>query len=125
MRQSTQRARELRSKPTDAERLLWRAIRQSQLNGYKFTRQFPIGPFIVDFCCRYERLVVEIDGGGHDTQRPYDVSRTEWLARAGYTVLRFWNNEVLGNLEGVIAAISAQLDKKASSVDPPSNSPAR
>jgi very-short-patch-repair endonuclease len=102
----------LRNNPTKAEWVLWQHLRGSQLNGYKFTRQFPVGPFVVDFCCRSEQLVVEVDGGGHDLSRANGLRRTRLLRTSGYSVLRFWNTDVLTNLEGVMETISAALAQR-------------
>ena len=101
----TERARELRRKQTDAERALWAKLRNKRLCGLKFRRQQPIGPYVVDFVSLETRLVVEVDGGHHDQPdvRITDTERTVWLESKRYRVLRFWNNEVLGNLEGVLA----------------------
>ena len=101
---------------TDAEATLWRRLRSGQLQGTKFRRQVPIGGFIVDFCSRIPKLVVEIDGGQHADNALQDAARTHVLAAHGYTVLRFWNNDVLTNIEGVLAAI-------AQAVTAPSPSP--
>jgi very-short-patch-repair endonuclease len=99
------RAKELRSNPTDAERILWQHLRLRPLGGYKFRRQQPLGPSIVDFVCLEKRLVIEVDGGQHNTQRSYDEQRDAWLEQQGFRVLRFWKNEVLQNVEGVKGAI--------------------
>jgi very-short-patch-repair endonuclease len=95
------RARALRHNATDAEKLLWHRIRMWQLDGLKFRRQQPIGIYIVDFICLEKRVVVEIDGGQHTEQSDYDTQRDRWLREQGFTVLRFWNHEVLQNLESV------------------------
>jgi very-short-patch-repair endonuclease len=88
-------ARRLRRDLTPAERLLWRYLRSRGLSGFKFVRQEPIGPYVVDFVCRERRLVVEIDGGQHATDKR-DAIRDQWLTDRRYRVLRFWNHEVLG-----------------------------
>ena len=108
----TSLARQLRKNSTRAERKLWRYLRSRSLAGYKFVRQEPIGPYVVDFVCRERRLVIEVDGGQHaDNAR--DVVRERWLVAHRYRVLRFWNNEVVENIEGVwdtiFAAASAAL----------------
>lgn len=92
---------------TDAERRLWSALRNRAL-GPKFRRQAPIGPFIVDFAAIGERLVIEVDGGQH-AESPHDLSRDIYLRSEGFQVLRFWNTEVVTNLEGVVTAIRAAL----------------
>src|SRR5581483_1370190 len=97
---STSRARQLRKSMTDAERRLWSKLRGQQLAGLKFRRQAPIGPYIVDFVCLERKLVVEVDGGQH-ARDGTDDRRTAWLEREGYRVIRFWNNDILRNTEGV------------------------
>jgi len=105
-----QRARALRYNPTEAERLLWRQLRFWQIDGYKFRRQQPLGHYIVDFVCLGKRLVVEVDGGQHaEQQMKYDSERDVWLAAQGFSVLRFWNNEVLKNIDGVKEIILNKL----------------
>ena len=105
---SKSRARSLRTNATDAEQLLWHSLRKRQLGGYRFRRQQPIGPYIVDFLCFEQRLVIELDGG-HHAESHYDDERTSWLERKGFRVLRFWNSDVLGNMEGVSHAILEAL----------------
>ena len=102
---TTSRARQLRKDSTQAELTLWRHVRGRQLAGWKFRRQVPLGQYIVDFVCFERRLIVELDGGHHQDQAVYDNHRTEWLESQGFRVLRFWNNEVLGQLEAVGQAI--------------------
>jgi probable phosphoglycerate mutase len=104
-------ARALRQRSTDAERKLWFALRDRRLQGHKFCRQFPVGPYIVDFLCRYPKLVVELDGGQHSWQQNQDAKRTAWLESKGHFVLRFWNNDVLGNLDGVLQRIAETLEQ--------------
>ncbi len=99
------RARNLRQLSTDAERLLWRRLRDRQLAGLKFRRQHRLGNFIVDFVCLEQRLILELDGGQHAIQQQADAHREAFLMGLGYRVLRFWNNEVLGNLDGVLQTI--------------------
>jgi very-short-patch-repair endonuclease len=98
-------ARQLRSASTDAERLLWFRLRGRRLAGLKFRRQHPLGPYIVDFVCLEERIVVEADGGQHAAAENQDAERDGWLRAQGFTVLRFWNNDIMENLEGVLEAI--------------------
>ena len=100
--------RHLRSRQTDAERKLWFAVRDRRLTGFKFVRQEAIGPFIVDFVCRDKRLVVEVDGGQH-ADSAEDAVRDAFLAREGYRVMRFWNNDVLSNRDGVLTVILEAL----------------
>ncbi len=106
---SVENARRLRKDTTDAERKLWSALRHKQLDGLKFRRQVPIGDFVADFASLSARLIVEVDGGQHDTEREKDAARTAWLSSRGYRVIRFWNNDVLANLEGVVRTIRAAL----------------
>ena len=107
---ATNRARELRRDSTPAEKILWRALRGRRIKGAKFRRQRPIGPFIVDFVCLDHSLVVEVDGGQH-ADSAYDARRSRYLPRQGYRVIRFWNGDVLGNADGVVARIAEELDK--------------
>ena len=104
------RARKLRKKLTDVENKLWSQLRGRQLSGVKFRRQHPIGPFIVDFCCVERGLVVELDGSQHAERNAADERRTRLIERSGYRVLRFWDNEVLINLYGVLERISEALE---------------
>ena len=97
-------SRVLRNNLTEAEKVLWRALRYRQIAGYKFRRQVSIGRYIVDFVCYEKRIVIEVDGSQHFDNR-YDLERTAWLNGQGFQVYRFWNNEVLGNLEKVKEAI--------------------
>jgi very-short-patch-repair endonuclease len=102
-------ARTLRGNATDAERHLWFHIRRKQLSGFRFRRQQPMGPYIVDFFCPEASLIIEIDGGQHDESAERDAVRMRWLEERGYRVLRFWNSDVLGNLDGVLSTIRGQL----------------
>ena len=102
-------ARGLRRRQTDAERRLWARLRDRRLLGVRFARQVPIGPYIVDFCCREQRLIVELDGGQHATRADYDAGRTAFLEGLGYRVLRFWDNEALRNTDGVLQRIAQAL----------------
>ena len=104
-RSTTKKARELRQTSTDAERLLWRRIRSKQLEGLKFRRQQPIGNYIVDFVSFDRRVIVEVDGSQHSVRKVEDDQRTQWLEDRGFKVLRFWNNDVLRNVEGVLQVI--------------------
>ena len=104
----TGRARRLRQAATDAEAALWSRLRSRRLSGYKFVRQDPIGPYVVDLICRDCRLIIEVDGGQH-ADNPRDVVRDKWLADHNYRILRFWNNEVLGNMPGVLGTIATAL----------------
>jgi very-short-patch-repair endonuclease len=106
-----QRARQLRRDSTDAERRMWSALRDRRLAKYKFRRQHRIGPFIVDFACTRHALVIELDGGQH-AESTADALRTAWLKGHGWTVIRFWNNEMLDNTRGVIEAVLRALQTK-------------
>ena len=101
----TQIAKTLRKTSTKAERLLWRHLRAKQVEGCKFRRQQPIGNYVVDFVCFEKRIVVEVDGSQHQVEIDKDRIRDEWLKKQGFRVLRFWNNEVLRNTEGVYQVI--------------------
>jgi very-short-patch-repair endonuclease len=101
-------ARSLRANQTDAETVLWNRIRNRQIDGHKFARQVPIGRNICDFVCREKKIVVEVDGGQHN-ESAKDAVRDRYLIVEGYRVLRFWNNDVLGNLEGVLITIQTEL----------------
>lgn len=98
------RAIELRKEPTPAERKLWAAIRNDQL-GVNFRRQHAIGSYIPDFACIEKKLIIELDGGQHLEQQEYDQERTSCLESQGYTVIRFWNKDVMKNIDGVILAL--------------------
>ena len=100
----TTRPRQLRRHASIAENRLWYVLRNRNLNGHKFVRQFPVGPYFADFTCREAALIVELDGGQH-ADNAGDVKRTAFLNAEGYSVLRFWNNEVLDNRDGVLAGI--------------------
>ncbi len=101
------RARAMRGAPTETELRLWRLLRDRRLNGFKFRRQVPVGPYIVDFLCVGAKLIVEADGFQHAESRGDNV-RDAYLERQGWRVLRFWNNEVFQNREGVLETILAQ-----------------
>jgi len=107
----TKRARELRNNPTDAEQRLWSHLARRQLGGFKFSRQQPVGPFICDFMCRERGLAVELDGGQHALDVARDTRRTAFVEQQGLTVLRFWNNDVLQNTEGVLQIILSELQR--------------
>jgi very-short-patch-repair endonuclease len=109
-----ERARKLRKNMTDAERALWRHLRLRQLDGHKFRRQGRIGPYIADFACLKAQIVVEVDGGQHADAHAYDSRRDDFMRGQGYRVLRFWNNDVLGNMEGVWEVIAVEFKKHVS-----------
>ena len=104
-------ARDLRRNQTKAEHILWQAIRFKQINGIKFRRQHAIGPYIADFCSPSHKLIIELDGSQHMEQEEYDAVRTKFLVSKGYRVLRFWNNEVMNDLEGVVMRIIQDLEE--------------
>ncbi|GGA99743.1 hypothetical protein GCM10011491_30000 [Brucella endophytica] len=106
---ATGRARSLRKQDNDAERKLWRELKDRRLNGYKFVRQFPIGPYYADFVCRDSRLVVKVDGSQH-AQSEHDRRRDAYMKKEGYAVIRFWNVDVLNNSNDVPETIVAALD---------------
>ncbi len=108
----TSRARSLRTNQTEAEAKLWGELRNRQIFGYKFVRQYPIGRYIVDFCCKEVKLIIEIDGGHHDTNRTYDEDRSARLKALGYKVLRFWNTDVFQNLDGVLESVGVEFRKR-------------
>jgi very-short-patch-repair endonuclease len=101
-------ARKLRRDATAVESKLWKRLRSRQIEGAKFRRQFPIGPYIADFACIDLKLIIELDGGQH-ADSPTDAQRMECLETNGYTVIRFWNSEVIENLEGVLEAIRREI----------------
>jgi very-short-patch-repair endonuclease len=103
------RARQLRRNQTDVEKKLWSRLRARQLAGAKFRRQYPIDKFIVDFCCFEQRLVVELDGGQHAVEAEADQHRSALIREHGYRVLRFWDNEVIENIDGVLERIAEAL----------------
>jgi len=106
---------------TDAEQLLWRRLRNRELSGKKFRRQHEIGRYIADFVCTEAMLIIELDGGQHAKQVEYDGRRTRYLQAMGYRVLRFWNNDVLQDIESVLTVI---LDCLASPAPHPNPLPA-
>ena len=110
-------ARIARIYPTDAERRLWSRLRRNAI-GWHFRRQHPVPPFIVDFACPGLRIVVEADGGQHNEPGEHDA-RDDFLEQRGWLVLRFWNNEILGNTDGIIAVIQAACQQRAVARPPP------
>ena len=104
----TSRSRALRQNSTDAERKLWKVLRSRQLNGFKFRKQVEIDGYIVDFLCAERRVIVEVDGGQHTPER--DARRTAYLESQGFRVIRFWNNDVLQNLDGVWTILETALE---------------
>jgi very-short-patch-repair endonuclease len=102
-------ARKLRRDQADAERALWFRLRDRRLRGLKFRRQMPIDHYVVDFCCEAARLIVELDGGQHVERSAQDAARTAALEAQGYLILRFWNNDMLRNIDGVLESILETL----------------
>lgn len=105
-------AKYLRKNQTDAERKIWRNIRNRQLGDFKFKRQYPMGPYILDFVCIDRKLVVEIDGGQHMERREKDRKRTQYLESRGYRVIRFWNDQALKETPAVLESILECLNKE-------------
>lgn len=107
-------ARNLRTHSTEVEKQLWQHLRNRQLDGYKFRRQFPVAGYILDFACETAKLAVELDGGQHNLPEhaARDAARTAELAKSGWRVLRFWNNDVVENIEGVLTEIQRALTRK-------------
>src|SRR5919108_1670960 len=118
--EAKQRSRQLRRSMTEAERQLWRHLRERQMEDYKFRRQHPLGDYVVDFICLDAGLVIEVDGGQHMERSDYDWVRTRWLEEQGFRVLRFWNHEVLHQLEEVKAVIWRALHGESQPPSPPS-----
>jgi very-short-patch-repair endonuclease len=110
LRARTRIARRLRRDGTDVERLLWRALRE-RLGAWKFRRQHPIGSRIADFACPARKLVIELDGGQHGERVEADERRSAELAQRGYHLVRFWNNEVVENLDGVLERVRRALEE--------------
>jgi very-short-patch-repair endonuclease len=110
---AVQRARRLRRDLTEAEKSLWHSLR-SKLPQYRWRRQMPIGPYFADFACFAEKLVIELDGGQHAAAATQDASRTCFLQAQGYRVIRFWNNDVLDNSDGVLEVIASELSSSPS-----------
>lgn len=111
-------ASEHRKEPSGEERLLWQLLRNRQLGGAKLRRQHPIVPFVADFASVEHRLIVEIDGGQHADKAERDAARTAYLEKRGYTVIRFWNNEVRENPEAVLEKILETLKAGKNSLAP-------
>ena len=108
MAETVERARRLRREATIAEGRLWYVLRDRQVAGAKFVRQFPVGPYFADFACRSTKLVVELDGGQHQGSAS-DGARSRFLTGQGYSVLRFWNDDVMRNRDGVVWTIASVL----------------
>ncbi len=104
-------AKQLRSNQTDAENHLWRALRAHRLIGAKFKRQQPLGKYIVDFISFQAKIIIEADGGQHN-ESAADATRDAWLQASGFTVLRFWNNDIFNNTEGVLETILSAINQQ-------------
>ena len=104
-------ARDLRNNMTNAELNLWRHLRMRQVSGFKFRRQHPCANYILDFACIEIKLAIELDGGQHQSHAEYDAMRTQWLNNQGWEVLRFWNNDVLNQLNSVLERINEHCKK--------------
>ena len=115
---TTARARLLRKSDNDAESALWSELRNRRLNGHKFMRQLPIGPYFADFACREEHLVIELDGSQH-ADSDYDRRRDQFMVDQGWSVLRFWNVDVLKERDAVVDTILAALDRRLDAVVAP------
>jgi len=104
-------AKKLRANTTPHERILWRVLKELPIEGTHFRRQAPIGPYVVDFFCPAKRLIVELDGGHHneDATAAHDSERQAWFERDGYRVIRFWNSDVVGNLNAVMEQIYVEV----------------
>jgi very-short-patch-repair endonuclease len=111
MKASPKAARRLRRNQTDAERILWFRLRDRRLNGSKFRRQFPIDRYVVDFFCADAHLIIELDGGQHAVRTDADAQRTKVLEAMGYMILRYWNNDVIQNIDGVLEDIYTALER--------------
>ena len=120
--QRVPRARKLRRDVTDAERKLWRGLRALQMDDSHFRRQAPIGPYFADFACHAKRLVIELDGGQHggEAHATQDAARDAYMRANGYRVLRFWNNDVMQNLNGVLETIVGALSASPPTIPDPS-----
>ena len=105
------KARNLRREQTEQEKILWSIIRNRQFYGLKFKRQVPIGVYIADFCCNEKKLIIELDGGQHNEPNniKYDKKRTKFLENEGYKIIRFWNNDINDNLEGVYTKLKQEI----------------
>jgi very-short-patch-repair endonuclease len=107
-------AKHLRKRGTDAEKLLWNRLRAKQMNGLRFRRQEPVGQYIADFLCYEVRMVIEMDGGQHAERKLFDKERDDRIVSQGFRVLRFWDNEVLTNIGGVLERIREQISPSPS-----------
>ncbi len=113
MNDLTAKARELRCNLTPQEKILWNILKNRQFYGYRFLRQYIIGNYIVDFICKEKHIIIEIDGGQHNKEKDivYDTKRTKYLNSKGYQVIRFWNNDIDNNIEGVYKILQQTFGK--------------
>jgi very-short-patch-repair endonuclease len=114
----TGRAKKLRENMTDVETKFWHALRRGQINSFSFRRQHPVGPFTLDFYCPTLRLAIELDGGQHAVQQKQDERRTQFLSEKGLAVVRYWNNDISGNLQGALADLVDRIEKRRCEVTP-------
>ena len=114
-------AKQLRTNMTKEEQMLWNIVRAKRFYGYKFKRQVLIGEYIVDFLCLEKKLIIELDGGQHNEAKniKYDEARSQYLKNNGYQVIRFWNNDIQENIEGVCEVILQNLMKKVNPLPNP------
>ncbi|MCD4655651.1 endonuclease domain-containing protein [bacterium] len=110
MNQPTDKARFLRGRMTVVEKKLWISLRAKRFAGFKFRRQAPIGPFIVDFVCFEHKLIIELDGPYHTKTQEYDQARTKWLETNGFKILRFWNDNIYEKLDYVMDKVMESLE---------------
>ena len=116
MNTTTENAKTLRRNQTEAEKLLWSRLRNRQMENLKFRRQHPITPYIVDFFCEEQKLIIEADGGQHTPQK--DEKRSLFIKEQGYDILRFWNNDILGNIDGVLENIASYIKEPLTQPSP-------
>jgi len=110
-RRRRKHARALRKEPTPGEQRLWFHLRNRSFHGAKFRRQYPIGPYIADFCCWEKKLIIEVDGDSHAGKEDQDRERQDWITSRGYRVIRFRESEVAGDLQAVLASIWCALEE--------------
>ena len=122
-KRSTPLARRLRRNQTEVEQILWRHLRNRQMLGFKFRRQYPIKSYVTDFASLEAGLVIELDGGQHADRQVYDAERTRVLEACGFHVVRFWNRDVIETLDGVLVAIQAHLTALRSNPSPGASRP--
>ena len=111
LKENLEKAKELRKNMTPQERKLWQILRKNQFYGFEIRRQYPIDKYIVDFICRSKKIIIEIDGGQHNDEKyiKYDENRSKDLSKLGYKVIRFWNNDIDKNIEGVYKILQKEF----------------